>query len=53
MDKSKIVKIGMTVLGMALTAAAGFVTNKQQETEMRDEIAKQVQKALAEQMKEM
>jgi hypothetical protein len=52
MDKTKMVKIGMTVLGLALTAAANFVSGKNQETAMKEEIAKQVAEALAGQTSE-
>jgi hypothetical protein len=52
MDKNKIVKLGMVVLGMALTAGANFVSSKNQEATMKDEIAKEVAKALSDQAKE-
>lgn len=47
MDKKKIVKFGLMALGMALTAGANFISSKQQESTMKEEIAKQVEKTLS------
>lgn len=41
-------KVGLTAAGMLLTAAAGLVADKKNESAMKDEISKQVAKALAE-----
>lgn len=52
MDKNKIIKAGMVILGMGLTAAANFVQSKNQDATMKEEIAKEVAKALSNQAKE-
>ena len=52
MDKNKIIKVGMVALGMVLTAGANFVSSKNQESTMKEEIAKEVAKALSTQAKE-
>ena len=52
MDMRKLVKPGMILLGMALTAGANFVQSKQQENAMKEEIAKEVAKTLSGQAKE-
>lgn len=52
MDKNKIVKIGMVALGMVLTAGANFVQSKNQDATMKEQIAKEVAKALSNQTEE-
>ena len=52
MDKTKIIKVGMTVLGLVLTAGANLVQSKSQDAAMKEEIAKKVSEALANQTKE-
>lgn len=52
MDKNKIVKVGVMALGMLLTAGANFISTKQQEATMKEEISKEVAKALSNQAKE-
>lgn len=52
MDMRKLVKPGMMLLGMALTAGANFVQSKQQDATMREEIAKEVAKHISNQAKE-
>lgn len=52
MDKNKIVKVGVMALGMLLTAGANFISTKQQEATMKEEISKEVAKALSGQAKE-
>lgn len=44
MDLRRLVKPGMILLGMALTAGANFVQSKNQESTMKEEIAKEVAK---------
>lgn len=51
-DKDKIVKIGMTVLGIGLTLAANLVNGKNQDVKMEETIEKKVAEALAAQAKE-
>ena len=51
-DKEKIVKIGMTVLGLGLPLAANFVNGKNQDAKMEETIEKKVAEALAAQAKE-
>lgn len=52
MDNKKIVKVGVMALGMLLTAGANLISSKQQEATMKEEIAKEVAKALSDQAKE-
>ena len=52
MDKNKMLKLGMVALGMVLTAGANLVSSKNQEATMKEEIAKEVAKALSNEAKE-
>lgn len=52
MDKKMIGKFLMMGLGTALTLAAGFVQNKNQDTAMREAVAEQIAEALKNQAKE-
>ena len=46
MDKSKMVKIGLSVLGMALTIGSTFVNIKISDTKMEETIEEKVKEAL-------
>lgn len=52
MDKNKIIKVGMMGLGLLLSAGASLISSKQQESTMKEEIAKEVAKALSNQAEE-
>lgn len=46
MDKSKMVKIGLSVLGMALTIGSAFVNSKISDNKMEETIEEKVKEAL-------
>ena len=46
MDKSKLVKLGLSVLGMALTIGSTFVNSKISDREMEETIEEKVKEAL-------
>lgn len=46
MDKSKMVKIGLSVLGMALTIGSTFVNSKISDSKMEEAIEEKVKEAL-------
>ena len=46
MDKSKMVKIGLSVLGMALTIGSTFVNSKINDSKMEETIEEKVKEAL-------
>lgn len=52
MDKKMIGKILMMGLGTALTLASSFVNSKNQDAQMKEAVAKEVEEALKKQMKE-
>lgn len=52
MDKDKLFKNGLTVLGMVLAGVATLVGNKQQKNTIKEEVAKEVAKVLSEKAKE-
>lgn len=49
LDKSKLVKMGLSVLGMALTFGATLVNDKVKDTKLEETVAKKVQEALSNQ----
>lgn len=49
MDKSKMVKIGLSVLGMALTIGSTFVNSKISDSKMEEAIEEKVKEALSKQ----
>ena len=51
MDKVKVGKYAMTVLGMVLTAAGTFINTKTQDAKMEEVITKKVAEALKDQNK--
>ncbi len=52
MDKSKLVKVGLSVLGFALTIGSSLVTDKVKKAELDETVAKKVSEALNNQVKE-
>lgn len=46
MDKTKLVKIGLSVLGMGLTFVGTMVNDKVKDNKMEETIAKKVEEAL-------
>lgn len=46
MDKSKIVKIGLSTLGMVLTLASTFVNSKISDAKLEEAVAEKVKEAL-------
>lgn len=46
MDKSKMVKLGLSVLGMALTIGSTFVNSKISDSKMEETIEEKVKEAL-------
>lgn len=46
MDKSKLVKLGLSVLGMALTIGSTFVNSKISDRKMEETIEEKVKEAL-------
>lgn len=52
MDKSKLVKMGLSVLGVALTIGSTIVSDKVKRNELEETVAKKVSEALSNQAKE-
>jgi hypothetical protein len=52
MDKSKLVKMGLSVLGVALTIGSTIVSDKVKSNELEETVAKKVNEALNNQVKE-
>lgn len=52
MDKSKLVKMGLSVLGIALTIGSTLVNDKVKSAELDETVAKKVNEALKNQVKE-
>lgn len=52
MDKSKMVKVGLSVLGMALTIGSTLVNDKVKDNKLEETVAEKVKEALANQAKE-
>lgn len=52
MDKSKLVKMGLSVLGVALTIGSTLVNDKVKSAELDETVAKKVNEALKNQVKE-
>lgn len=52
MDKSKLVKVGLSVLGMVLTIGSTIVSDKVKSTELEETVSKKVNEALKNQVKE-
>lgn len=52
MDKGKMVKLGLSVLGMALTIGSTLVNDKVKDAKMEETISKKVKEALSNQAKE-
>ena len=46
MDKSKLLKLGLSVLGMALTIGSTFVNSKISDNKMEETIEEKVKEAL-------
>lgn len=51
MDKSKMVKVGLSVLGMALTIGSTLVNDKVKDAKLEETVAEKVKEALANQEK--
>ena len=52
MDKSKMVKLGMSVLGIALTIGSTLVNDKLKSNQLEETVTKKVAEALENQAKE-
>ena len=52
MDKSKMVKLGMSVLGIALTIGSTLVNDKVKSNQLEETVTRKVAKALENQAKE-
>ena len=52
MDKSKMVKLGMSVLGIALTIGSALVNDKVKSNQLEETVAEKVKEALENQAKE-
>lgn len=52
MDKSKMVKVGLSVLGMALTIGSTLVNDKVKDNKLEETVAEKVKEALANQARE-
>lgn len=52
MDKSKMVKVGLSVLGMVLTIGSALVNDKVKDNKLEETVAEKVKDALANQVKE-
>lgn len=52
MEKSKLMKMGLSVLGIALTVGSTMVSDKVKSTELEETVAKKVSEALSNQAKE-
>ena len=46
MDKTKLVKLGMSVLGLALTIGSTLVNSKISDSKLKEEVDKKVKEAL-------
>lgn len=46
MDKSKLLKLGLSVLGMALTIGSTFVNSKISDSKMEEAVEQKVKEAL-------
>lgn len=46
MDKSKMVKVGLSVLGMVLTIGSTLVNDKVKDTKLEETVAEKVKEAL-------
>ena len=46
MDKTKLMKLGMSVLGLALTIGSALVNNKISDSKLEEEVDKKVQEVL-------
>lgn len=52
MDKAKVIKTGLKVGALALAGVVTILNNKMAGDEMKETVAKEVEKALANQVKE-
>lgn len=52
MDKAKVIKVVLTGVSLLCGAAASLINSKLGESEMKETVAKEVTKALADQAKE-
>lgn len=52
MDKSKMVKVGLSALGMLLTIGSTLVNDKVKDNKLEETVAEKVKEALANQAKE-
>ena len=52
MDKAKMVKLGLSALGMVLTIGSTLVNDKVKDAKLEETVAKKVTEALANQAKE-
>lgn len=52
MDKSKMVKVGLSALGMILTIGSTLVNDKVKDAKLEDTVAEKVKEALSNQAKE-
>lgn len=52
MNKAKMCKLGLSVLGLALTLASSMVNDKIKDAKLEETIAKRVAEALENQVKE-
>lgn len=53
MDKSKLMKMGLSVLGIALTIGSTLVSDKVKSTELEETVTKKVNEALESKAKEL
>lgn len=51
MDKSKMIKVGLSVLGMVLTIGSTLVNDKVKDNKLEETVAEKVKEALANQEK--
>ena len=52
MDKSKLVKLGLSVLGVVLSVGSTIVSDKVKSAELEETVSKKVSEALGNQVKE-
>lgn len=52
MDKTKVMKMGLSVLGLALTLGSTFVNDKVKDAKLNETISEKVKEALNNQVKE-
>lgn len=52
MDKAKMLKLGLSALGLALTFASSFVNDKIKDAKLEETVAKHVKEALEKQVRE-